>query len=144
MVANFEVGQQVEIGLLRSKKRQTLMVNIGKLEDEEKQKEKTKASQDRKKDKLGFVVGPVTDAERKALNLSVDVQGLVIRSMDPTAPAARRGVKVGDFIVELNQQKIADIATYDKILKAMNKGDAVMLKVLKESGGRWFSIFTLE
>ncbi|MCB1197600.1 MAG: DegQ family serine endoprotease [Deltaproteobacteria bacterium] len=143
LIANIPVGEKTVITLMRNKKEKDLTVIVGKLEDDDAKKVQPDAGKKIEKDKLGMIVSPLSDEDRKAFGLANDTQGLVIRSIEPGSPVQGRGIQVGDLIQELNQQKVPDLATYEKIMQKMDEKSTVMLKVIQKDGGRLFVIFPL-
>jgi serine protease Do len=156
LVAQTPIGKDVEVELLRKGQRLTLKVAIGRLV-EESEAVKTSAKEpkgkgrgkDRDKDKsgsgppagrsslIGLVLAPLSEELRAKHNIGNDVKGVVVTAVDPASPAAEKGVKVGDVIVEVAQEAVAsldDIAkSVDRIKKAGRK--QVLLRLEDGKGG---------
>ena len=151
LVAQTPIGKDVDVELLRKGQRLTLKVAVGRLAEES---EPTKASakeapkskgkgKDRDKDSgksappsgrsslIGLVLAPLNDELREKHSIGKDVKGVIVLEVDPASPAAEKGVKVGDVIVEVAQEAVSsldDIAkSVDKVKKAGRK--AVLLRV---------------
>jgi serine protease Do len=154
LVAQTPIGKSVDVELVRKGQRTTLKVAIGRL-TEENEPVKTSAKEpappkgkarpkDRDKDNgksaparsslIGLVLAPLTDELRTKHKLGKDVKGVLVLEVDPASPAAEKGVKAGDVIVEVAQDAVTsldDIAkSVDKVKKAGRK--AVLLRL--ESG----------
>ncbi len=154
LVAQTPIGKTVEVELVRKGQRTTLKVAIGRLV-EESEPVKTSANEPsppkgktrpRERDKdnsksgparpslIGLVLAPLTDELRTKHKLGKDVKGVIVLEVDPASPAAEKGVKAGDVIVEVAQDAVTsldDIAkSVDKVKKAGRK--AVLLRL--ESG----------
>ena len=151
LVAQTPIGKDVDVELLRKGQRMTLKVAVGRLAEEN---EPTKASakeapkgkgkgKDRDKDSgksappsgrpslIGLVLAPLNDELREKHGIGKDVKGVIVLEVDPASPAAEKGVKVGDVIVEVAQEAVSsldDIAkSVDKVKKAGRK--AVLLRL---------------
>ena len=74
---------------------------------------------------IGLVLAPLDDDLRGKHNIGKDVKGVIVLQVDPASPAADKGVKVGDVIVEVAQEAVTsldDIAkSVDKVKKAGRK-----------------------
>ncbi len=158
LVAQAPIGKEVEVELLRKNERKRLKVAIGRLvEDEEKDAKKPPAAKPGEKGKgsgtapvdpnlFGLKVAPLTDELRKKYSIDAKVKGVVVTEADPQAPAAKKGVKAGDVIVEVAQdavQSADDMArSIDKVKKAGRK--AVLLRVEDGKGELRFVAVPLE
>ncbi|MBT4880754.1 MAG: Do family serine endopeptidase [Alphaproteobacteria bacterium] len=82
---------------------------------------------------LGISVGPITEEIRKKLNISDDVNGAIVFKIDSGSVASKKGIQVGDLVVEVNQHPISDHRqVLQKISNAMAKGNkTVLLKILR-------------
>jgi|GEM_PF-19989 len=143
IIANIAVGEDANVLVMRNRQRKRLKVSIGKLQDSEKQKPDASQS-DVENNKLGIVVGAITDQDRKRARLDEGFEGVVIRSVSSQSPAVGRGLKEGDVLFELNQQRVANLKDYERVIKGMKEKFPVMIKVVQEGGGRLFVVFSLE
>ncbi len=141
LVAQTPIGKDVEVELLRKGQRVTLKVAIGRLREDEPIKASAKANprsrggkgkdgksgstQGERSSLIGLVLAPLDDDLRAKHNLGKDVKGVIVLQVDPASPAAQKGVKTGDVIVEVAQQAVTsldDIAkSVDKVKKAGRK-----------------------
>jgi serine protease Do len=150
LVAQTPIGKDVDIELLRKGQRMTLKVAVGRLTEEDavkasaKEPPKSKGrGKEREKDGgksgsapqrpslIGLVLAPLDDELRTKHGIGQDVKGVIVLQVDPASPAADKGVKVGDVIVEVAQeavQSLDDVAKgVDKVRKAGRK--SVLLRV---------------
>jgi serine protease Do len=141
LVAQTAIGKEVDVELLRKGQRLTVKVAVGRLAEEEPvkaaAKESPKAKGPKSKDGksgtapsgrsslIGLVLAPLDDDLRSKHNIGKDVKGVIVLQVDPASPAAEKGVKVGDVIVEVAQEAVTsldDIAkSVDKVKKAGRK-----------------------
>ncbi len=59
-------------------------------------------------------------------NGGVDVTGI-----DPSGPAAKAGLQVGDVIVQIDNTQITDSTTFESVLATHNPGDQITVTVLR-------------
>ncbi len=149
LVAQTPIGKDVDIELLRKGQKMTLKVAVGRLAEESEPvktaaKEPSKGrskGKDRDKDSgravpgrsslIGLVLAPLNDDLRAKHGIGKDVKGVIVLEIDPASPAAEKGVKVGDVIVEVAQEAVASVdditKSVDKVKKAGRK--AVLLRL---------------
>jgi serine protease Do len=149
LVALTPVGKDVDVEVLRKGERLTVKVAIGRLEEDSgsarptakqppKEAPKGKARPRDKEGKsdggpalIGVVLAPLNDELRAKHKIASSVNGVIVVEIDAASPAAEKGIKVGDVIVEVAQEAVSsidDIARgLDKVKKAGRK--AVLLRV---------------
>ena len=158
IVAQTQIGKEVEVDLVRKGQRRSVRVAVGRLAEEAKaapkpgvrvppkSKSKGKDGKD-SKDKegsvrpqgqslIGLVLAPLTDELRAQHKLGADVKGVMVLEVDPASPAAERNVKPGDVIVEVSQETVTSI---DDVAKGVDKvrtagRNAVLLRLENAQG----------
>lgn len=146
-VAGLPVGKEIKVDFMRDKKMQSTMLKIGKLEDAEGKETNSKKPQVApdeitEMDKLGFKVSNISDKDREKLKLGSET-GVIIEEIDQDGPSAQKGLQMGDVILEINREKIRDVASYRRLTKALKKGDSVMVLVRQGENSTLFVAFTL-
>jgi serine protease Do len=150
-VAQTPVEKSVGVDILRKGKAQTLQIAVGRLIEEEKPSKDAKKSNDDKGDKsdkdkgdkksdvkplldqtlLGLKLAPLDDALRSKFTIDAKVKGVVVLEVDPQSPAAQKGVRAGDVIVEAAQDPVSAVAdvgaSIDKVKKAGRR--AILLRL---------------
>jgi serine protease Do len=149
LVAQTPIGKDVDVELLRKGQRTNLKVAVGRLMEEDEPvkaaaKDSPKGNKGKGKDRdkaappaasrsslIGLVLAPLNDELRTKHNIGKDMKGVIVLEVDPASPAAERGVKVGDVIVEVAQEAVASLdditKNVDKVKKAGRK--AVLLRL---------------
>jgi serine protease Do len=155
MVAQAQIGKEVDVEVLRKGEKRTFRVAVGRLAEDdaaadakakgkepfkgkggkgnkEKEKEKEKdSSKPSGRALIGLGLAPLTDELRTKHGLGKDVKGVLVTEIDQASPAAQKGVKVGDVIVEVAEEAVAsvdDVAKgIDKVRKAGRR--SVLLRV---------------
>ncbi len=143
IVADTEVGKTVEIEVWRNSKKMTLEAIIEELDDSGTEvAAKTsgpKAGKESTVDELGLRLSPMTAKVKNKYSLDKDAKGVVVTKVDKNGPAAEKGIRPGDVIVEISQTEVAqpaDIAK--KVAEAKKAGRKSVLLLLEGQGGLRF------
>jgi serine protease Do len=85
---------------------------------------------------LGLKVAPVSQELKDKFQLGADQKGVVITDVAPNTPAAERGLKPGDVIMEVQQAEVAAPADIQKQVDAARKADRknVLMLIQREGG----------
>jgi serine protease Do len=85
---------------------------------------------------LGMKVAPVSQDLKDKFQLGADQKGVVITDVTPNTPAAERGLKPGDVIMEVQQAEVAAPADIQKQVDAARKADRknVLMLIQREGG----------
>ena len=85
---------------------------------------------------LGLRVAPVSQELRDKYQLGADQKGVVITDVSPNTPAAERGLKAGDVIVEVQQTEVSAPSDIQKQVDAARKADRknVLVLIQREGG----------
>jgi serine protease Do len=128
-------GQRTDIELTRNGKRQTLAVEVAKLETDAKSRAE-RGESGGGSGRWGFGAEVLTP--NLAQELGVDAEsGLVITSIRPGSPASFAGLQRGDVVLEVDHKPVANA---DELGQAMSKaGDRVLLLV-KRGGASVFVV----
>nr|MBX2856443.1 PDZ domain-containing protein [Paracoccaceae bacterium] len=84
---------------------------------------------------LGMVLEPLTPDSRRRFDISSDVSGALVSEVDGASSAAERGVRPGDVIIEVAQQKVSSPSqASEEIESARDNGRASVLLMLSRAG----------
>ncbi|HEY4042783.1 MAG TPA: DegQ family serine endoprotease [Rhodopila sp.] len=85
---------------------------------------------------LGLKVAPVSQDLKDKFQLGADQKGVVITDVAPNTPAAERGLKPGDVIMEVQQAEVSAPADVQKQIDAARKADRknVLMLIQREGG----------
>jgi len=142
MVAETAINRQVPVMVWRDGHEQTLQVTVGELPDDQQQVaavDKTEPTKPLELKSLGLQLAPITPDARDKFQLSQDQKGVVITGVGDGTPAADRGLKPGDVIVEVQQEEVATPAdVQQRVEKVRKAGRASVLFLVQGSDGlRW-------
>lgn len=69
---------------------------------------------------------------RKRLNLPVDRAGIVVNKVERGTPAAKAGIRQGDFIVSVDQTPVANKAQFNRIVTRKAPGSKVVITFVRD------------
>ncbi len=102
MVSSSEVGKQVPIKIMRSGKKISSMVEIGKMPDDVEEIEIVK---ERRTSFRGLTIEDINDAFKRRFRIKVD-EGVVVTAIKGDSSADKSGLMIGDVIVKVESKKI--------------------------------------
>ena len=143
IVADTEVGKSVDIEVWRDNKKVMLKAKVEELgETPAEVAAKTPGSgkvSESTIDALGLRLSSITPKLKSKYSLDKDLKGVVVTKVTESGPAAEKGIRPGDVIVEISQQEVtepADIAK--KVAEAEKAGRKSVLLLLEGQGGLRF------
>src|SRR5262249_50915749 len=81
---------------------------------------------------LGVSLQPeITPELARQLNLP-DKNGALVTSVEPNSPAAKAGLKEGDFVTELNGKKVVDMRQLRLAISETAPGSKVTVRLIRE------------
>jgi serine protease Do len=82
----------------------------------------------------GLTLQNINDEKRQKYDLSEQVEGALVVDVDAESDAYESGLRVGDVIVELNQDKVKSAADVVKGVEAARKADKKTVLIFVETG----------
>lgn len=142
IVAETEIGVDVPVEVWRGGRKVIVQAKIGELEKAEEAKlvpaARTGAPEEPKTgrvDALGIDLSLISDSLRAQYSLGEKVKGVIVTNVDGDGPAAEKGIREGDVIVEVAQE---EVATPDDVAKgitsAREKGRGSVLLLIDRQG----------
>ena len=144
IVADTEVGDSVSVKVWRKNSEISTEVTVGSLDEGEKTvaahtAEPEESSAKENVESLGLSIAGIDPKLRTEYDLEKDTKGVVVTDVDPAGPAASKGIRPGDVIVEISQEEVsspADVAS--KIDQAREAGRQLVLLLIEGEGGLRF------
>ena len=135
LVAQTPIDKTVDVELLRKGQPRTIKVAVGRLnEDESKDKPDPvtgNAPKGGDRALIGLRLAPLGDEVRKKYGLDGKQKGVVVLEVDPASPAALKGVKAGDVIVQAGSESVTSIDDVARGIETVQKAgrQAVLLRL---------------
>jgi serine protease Do len=146
IVAGLPIGSKAKIKFWREGKTMTSEVEIGELEKAEEEGLLTAGSEvgdgGLKIDSVGISVKEITKGLRDEFGIAPSVNGVLISNVQPRSEASRKGLGIGDVIVEINQQEVSSPQEVADIIKnaAGNGRPSVLLLINREDEVRFLAL----
>ena len=144
MVAETDIAKEVPVEVWRDGKGLTLKIKIGELPDEQTastapEKPAAPVGKPLELAGLGLSLSAITPDAREKYSLGADQKGVLIAGVADGTPAADRGLKPGDVIVEVQQQEVATpTEVQDRVEKLRKSGKGSVLMLVQSGDGlRW-------
>jgi serine protease Do len=123
-VANLEPGAQVSFEIIRGGNEMTMTVRTGR---------RTAESGTSADVWPGIAVGALTDDIREELDLRRNTDGVVVGGVAENSSAAASGLRPGDTIIGVNDQKVDSVAGFYQAINGLDD-DEIQFRVIR--GGR--------
>jgi len=130
IVAMTPRGTAVDVRLLRKGREQTVQVKVG---ERPQQPQQAAVEGGTTEGELGLAVQELTPDIARSLGLP-SAQGVVVTGVEEGSPTDEVGIRRGDVILEVNQQKIANLQDYREALGRVGEEEPVLL--LMRRGGQ--------
>jgi serine protease Do len=145
MVAETPIGRAVDVVVWRKGAEKVVEVVLGELEDEQVAAATTGPSTGEEIGEvpgLGLTLGALTPELRERFGLGDDTKGVVITEVDAEGSGAKKNLKPGDVIVEVDQEEVSNPAQVnEKVQKAKDEGSRVVTLLLYREGDyKWIAV----
>jgi serine protease Do len=129
-------GAKVKVTLVRKGEIKTLALTLGKMPNEQQAKVETSDDTAGNSPRLGLNLAPAKDVAGSG------GQGVAVVGVDPNGPAAERGIKTGDVILDVGGKAVANTADVRKALSdARTAGkNTVLLRVKTAEATRFVAL----
>ena len=141
IVAETSIGKSVPVVIWRDGKEQTIQAVVGELPDDQKKlaaatPDKPAPAKAVELSGLGLKLGTMTDETRDKFQIGKEQKGVVITDVTGGTPAADRGLKAGDVIVEVQQEEVSSPAdVVDRVERVRKSSRPTVLMLVQTSDG---------
>jgi serine protease Do len=146
VVADTAVGRTVDVVVYREGERQTLAVEVGRLEEATLAAApglvEPEAPAPREESLLGMTLSTVDDTHRERFALSQDTRGVVVLEIDEMSDAYDKGMREGDVISEVGQQPVVEPRDVRARVEAAEQAgrNSVLLLVRRDGQPRFVAL----
>jgi len=135
MVTHTAPGTTVPVRIVRNRKTQTLNVTVEELNLDSERSEtvlpKENAPEETKDTAFGITLEGLTAQMARRLNLPAGTTGAIVTDVDPSGAAALAGLRAGDVITEINDQKVTTVEQAGKALDGVGDGRTARIVVVR-------------
>jgi serine protease Do len=114
--------------------KKTFEVKVGKLEEGEVAEAEIEEEKD-----LGMSVDEITPELARQLGLSVE-SGVVVVQVEAQSAAGEAGMRRGDVILEIDQERVKSIDDYRERIPRYKKGDTVLFLVQRRGATLYLTL----
>jgi serine protease Do len=152
LVAETPVGKSVPVTLWRKHSQSSVEVKVGRLEESDQQQASTQETP-RKGARaeagtiktLGLTLSDITADLREKFSLADDTKGVVVVDVAKDSPAAVKGVRPGDLIMEAAQEEVKSPGEVNsKVEEAKKSGRKSILLLVERQGDLRFIALRLD
>jgi serine protease Do len=144
IVGSTPVGSTVKTIVLRDGKRMSIDVVLGQRPDPNALAQSDKPAEPEQQGLLGMQLSEITPDMRSDMNLSDDVSGVLLLSIEADSPAAASGLAAGDVITDAAQNSIEAIADLvEQVESAVDAGRKSLLLLVRRGGEPRFVVLKL-
>jgi serine protease Do len=144
IVADSDVGKSVPVVLWRDGKEVTVQATLAEKPDDVQVAAATPDSKPAGEKPteisgLGLKLAPITQELKDKFSLGADQKGVVITDVSPKGPAAERGLKPGDVVVEVQQGEVSTPADVQQKVDSVRKESrkSVLMLIQRQDGLQW-------
>ncbi len=137
LVGRTKIGTSTPIKVLRNGKYLTLRVTLGELPDEEETKQASEMPEHTSTNRVGVSVADLTPELRQRLDIKK--YGVVVDDIGK-GPALSAGIRKGDIIMSINNEKIENAAQFERLIKALPANKAVPVLIQRRSGPMFLAL----
>ena len=138
LVGSSRIDEPAELLILRDGKRKTIKVDIGQLPEEEELAATDSEKAPVEENVLGLNATDITDALKEQYQLETD-KGVLVTKVNP-GPAQVAGIREGDVIQMINNQRIKNLDEFKAQLSDLPKGKTVAMLVQRRSGPMFLAL----
>jgi len=135
VVAESEVGAEVDVVLWRNGKKLTKEVTLGELEKaEDRLNGSSDVGESETSEVLGMELATINDDIRQSLKLSDEAEGVVVVDVDPDSEAAEKEIRPGDIILEVQLKPVKTVGDVKTTLDEIQETDRKSVLMLVRRG----------
>jgi serine protease Do len=131
IIADANVGQKVDIVVLRKGSKKRFNIQLSKRKDAEIVSRSDRMD---RKNEFGIAVSNLTPEVARQFNLK-DTEGVVVVGVEPDGKGEKAGILSGDIIKEINHKEVDDVDEYSREIGKVKSGGTVYMYILRPNRG---------
>jgi serine protease Do len=139
-VSEMAPGTQINVGVLRDGKPDTIHVTVGEFHNNSNSEEASNSGAEAQHARLGVSVSNLTADLRQQYNIPDSVNGAVIQSVRPGSPADDAGLSAGDVILGVDRHPVESADAFANQVHAAPAGKDVLLLVWANGGSSYLVV----
>lgn len=138
MVGRMPVNTEVNLDVIREGEIQDLTLTLGELPEEQERALKAPAQPEPPADTelLGLHIRDLAPEEREQIDLE---QGGVLVERVDNGPGASAGLRQGDVITMMNQQRVSSVEGFIQLVEELPRGRSIPVLVQRDGAPRFFA-----
>jgi serine protease Do len=137
MVGRTKVGKEVKLKIIHDGKEKSIKLKIGELPEEESPVVAKQSQVPKKTVVLGLEVQPLTDEQKKEMEL--EQGGLIVTGVDD-GPGKDAGIREGDVLQMINNERITGVQQLTDIVNNLPKNKFASILVQRSQGPEFLAI----
>ena len=144
-ISYLEVGTNVRVTLLRNGQRRTVTARTAERPLDGTTEEEESGVTEPVRNRLGMAVEELTPQTRQLYGHGDDVRGVVVTSVRNVSAAGEANIAAGDVIMEVQGQRINNVAEFRRIIDNARSGQKIRMYVTSAPGrtGTPFTRYTI-
>lgn len=138
MVAETDIGREVPVRVWREGEMQTVQVQLGELKEDEVaalQSGDSAPQANEEVEALGMTLSTITPELSEKFQIEDGAEGVLVTDVGTDSPAAEKGIRPGDIIVEIANEPVASPADIGRRVADMKKnGRKIAVFRVKQKG----------
>jgi len=136
-VSEMAPGAEIELGILRDGKPQTIKVTVGEFHNTKTEEAENGGGGQNQGGKLGLGLADITPDVRQQFNLPDQVHGAAIESVRPGSPADDAGLAPGNVILEVDRKPMQSAQSVTNAVHSIPAGKDILLLVWANGGASY-------
>ena len=129
-------GTRADVLVSRNGEEMTFEVTLDALEADEEGNLLPASAEGGQSNALGLKVEAIADDNRRALGNPVG--GVIVSGVESDA-AYRAGIRTGDIILMINNEKVEDLESFDELVESLPASKAVALRIMRDGVTRFIA-----